>query len=464
MKSNDLQSRPVLVTILMLAWPTMLEQILQTAVQYVDSAMVGRLGAEATAAVGCTSTVGWMVGSSISALGVGFLAYISRAWGAKRYEDAARAVTQVVLAVLVCGVIFTAIPLSIAKYVPVWMRADPAIQEMAGRYFFILYSVMLMRSALILFGTSLRAIGDTRTPMLVNVLMNLVNVVLNYLFIYEAHTASVFGLQIRMWGAGLGVEGAALASAAAFAVGGVAITIAVFRHPAVSPKGHSLKPDKEILKPCLEVALPSAAQRFLTSFGYVAFASLINGIGTIAIAAHSIANTVESAFYVPGYGMQAAASALSGNTYGAGDQKRMKSVTRTLLILEVSVMIVSGALLFLFAEKLMWLFTISPETVQLGTRVLRMVAISEPIFGVAIILEGIFMGVGDTKGPFAINVFGMWGFRILGSFLLLRLFGLGLEAAWGCMIAHNTFLGIMFTIRYKKGTWNPMLRQAGLTK
>ena len=462
MKSNDLQSRPVLLTILMLAWPTMLEQILQTAVQYVDSAMVGRLGAEATAAVGCTSTVGWMVGSSISALGVGFLAYISRAWGAKRYEDAGRAVSQVVLAVLVCGVIFTAIPLSIAKYVPVWMQADPAIQESASRYFFILYSVMLMRSALILFGTSLRAIGDTRTPMLVNVLMNIVNVILNYLFIYKTHTASFFGLQFPMWGAGLGVEGAALASAAAFAVGGIAITIAVYRHPAISPKGRSMKPDMEILRPCLDVALPSAAQRFLTSFGYVAFASLINGLGTIAIAAHSIANTVESAFYVPGYGMQAAASTLSGNTYGAGDQKRMKSVTRTLLILEVSIMCVSGALLFIFAEKLMWLFTISTETVSLGTTVLRMVAVSEPVYGVAIILEGIFMGVGDTKGPFAINVLGMWGLRILGSFLLLRLFGLGLEAAWACMIAHNVFLGLMFTIRYKKGTWNPLLRQTGI--
>jgi len=460
MKSNDLQSRPVLLTILLLAWPTMLEQILQTAVQYVDSAMVGQLGAEATAAVGSTSTVGWMVGSSISALGVGFLAYISRSWGAKKYNDAARAVAQVVLATIVCGLLFTIIPLSIAKYVPVWMQVDPAIRETASRYFFILYSPMLMRTALILFGTSLRAIGDTKTPMRVNLLMNFVNVVLNYLFIYEPHTANIFGLQLPMWGAGWGVEGAAIASAIAFIVGGAAITVAVWRHPVISPKGRSLKPDMEVLRPCLQVALPSAAQRFLTSFGYVAFASLINGLGTIAIAAHSIANTVESAFYVPGYGMQAAASTLSGNTYGAGDQNRMKSVTRTLLILEVSIMCVSGALLFLFAEKLMWLFTISADTVALGTTVLRMVAVSEPIFGVAIILEGIFQGVGDTKGPFAINVLGMWGFRIFGSFVLLKLVGLGLEGAWACMIAHNVFLGIMFTIRYKKGTWNPLLRAA----
>lgn len=463
MKTTDMQSQPILLTILTLAWPTMLEQILQTAVQYVDSAMVGRLGAEATAAVGSTSTVGWMIGSSISALGVGFLAYISRSWGAKKYEDAAHAVGQMVLAIIVCGLLFTLIPLALAPYIPVWMNADAAIQQTASRYFFILYTPMLLRTASILFGTALRATGDTRTPMFVNLLMNVINVVLNYFFIYDQHTASLFGMQFHVWGAGLGVEGAALASAISYAVGGIAITAVIFRHPVLKPTARTLKPDMKVLRPCLRVALPSAAQRLLTSSGYVAFASLINSLGTIAIAAHSIANTVESAFYVPGYGMQAAASTLSGNTYGAGDKERMRSLTRTLLLLEVGIMCVSGALLFAFAEKLMWLFTISEETVALGTRVLRMVAVSEPVYGVAIILEGIFQGVGDTKGPFWINVLGMWGLRIFGSFIMLKAFSLGLEAAWACMIAHNVFLGVMFTIRYKRGTWNPLLREKGKT-
>ena len=460
MHSTDMRSRPVLITIIMLAWPTMLEQILQVAVQYVDSAMVGRLGAEATAAVGATTTVSWLIGSTVSAVGTGFMAYIARAWGAKRYEDAGRAAAQSVLAVLFCGLVFTAIPLSLARFVPRWMRADEAIQPAAARYFFILYCPMLFRAAMILFSTVLRATGDTRTPMRVNTGINIVNVIMNYLLIYGTHQVQLFGWECTMPGAGLGVTGAALASAISFVIGGLGMARAVWKHPVVSPKGRPLKPDPEVLRPVLRVTIPSALQRFATSFGYVAFASLINSLGTISLASHSVANTVESAFYVPGYGMQAAAAALSGNTYGMGDQKRMRSVTRTLIAVELVIMTASGGMLFLLANRLMRIFTPNEDVIALGTTVLRMVAWVEPVYGVSIILEGIFQGVGDTRGPFKFNVAGMWGVRILGTFLCVKVFGLGLTAAWGCMIAHNVFLGCMFTLRYLRGTWNPLLRES----
>lgn len=458
MKQNDLQSKPILITIIMLAWPTMLEQILQVAVQYIDSAMVGRLGAYATAAVGATTTVSWLLGSSVSAVGVGFLAYISKAWGAGRYDDARKAVSQTLLAAIVCGTVFTVLPLSLAKYVPVWMNAAEEIREEAARYFFIIYTPMLLRTCTILFSTALRATGDTRTPMLVNTGVNLINVILNYLLIYSAHTVNIGSLSIMMPGAGLGVTGAAVATAISIAAGGITMLIIILRHPTLTPIGIPFRPDPEVLRPCLRVALPSAGQRFATSFGYVAFASMINGLGTIPLAAHSIANTVESLFYVPGYGMQAAAGALSGNTYGAGNKERMRSLTRTLIILEICIMCLSGGLLFTFSSKLMSIFTISEETVLLGSKVLKMVALSEPAYGVSIILEGIFQGVGDTKGPFVYNVLGMWGIRILGAFIFVKCMGFGLQAAWACMIAHNVFLSLMFIIRYRRGTWNPMLR------
>ncbi len=459
MKPNNLTSKPILLTIVMLAWPTMLEQVLQVAVQYVDSAMVGRLGAHATAAVGATTTVSWLIGSSVSAVGIGFLAYIAKAWGAKRYEDARKAVSQALLAALACGIVFTVLPLSLAGKVPVWMNAAPDIREDASRYFFIIYTPMLLRCFTILFSTTLRATGDTRTPMLVNTGVNLVNVILNYLLIYGTHEATIAGITFTVPGAGLGVIGAAYATAVSIAAGGITMLVIICAHKDLSPLGRPLRPDWEVLQPCLRVAVPSACQRFATSFGYVAFASLINGLGTVPLAAHSIANTVESLFYVPGYGMQAAAGALSGNTYGAGDKDRMRSLTRTLILLEICIMAFSGTMLFVYAEKLTRIFTISEETALLGAAVLRMVAVSEPMYGVSIILEGIFQGVGDTKGPFVYNVIGMWCVRILGTYIMVNMLGYGLQAAWACMIAHNVFLSIMFIIRYKRGVWNPLLEK-----
>ena len=457
---NVFSRRSALKTIVLLAWPTVLEQILQTAVSYVDSAMVGRIGAHATAAIGATTTINWLVNSSISALSIGFLAYIARHLGAKDPLRAKKAAAQATLVTIIVGIFFTIVSLALSDIIPVWMHAGEDILKDASTYFFILYAPMLFRTAVIMFGTCLRAAGDTRTPLYVNTIVNLINIVLNFLLIYPTRTMSLLGASVTMPGAGMGVAGAALASAIAFAAGGIGMTMMLFKHPVISPKGLKLRPDGEILRPCLRVALPCALQRFGTSFGYVAFASMINSLGTISIAAHSIANTAESAFYIPGYGMQTAAATLSGNCYGARDNLRMRRLSRMMIALEIALMTLSSAVLFITAEMLMGVFTRDAAVIDLGARVLRMVALSEPIYGVAVILEGIFQGVGDTKSTFVFNIIGMWGVRILGTFIMLRFFGGGLVAAWGCMIAHNLLLGALLTTRFIRGRWNPLNREA----
>ena len=449
-------NKAMLAVIFALAWPTMLEQLMQTAVQYIDTAMVGSLGTQATAAVGATSTVGWLIGSTISATSVGFLSFIARACGANDREGARRSVSQAVLATLVLGVIFTILPLALSGLVPVWMQVDPSIQNIASQYFFILYMPMLPRTASIIFGTVLRAAGDTKTPMKAGIAVNVINVVLNFLLIYPTRTLSLIGFEFTMPGAGMGVIGAAVASAIAFTVGGILITIAMWKHPLVSPKGQKLRPDPEILKPCMKVAFPNMLQRFGTSLGYVAFASMINSLGDVSTAAHTIANTVESLFYIPGYGMQTAAATLAGNAYGARDRQKMKDLASMFIPIEILLMIFSGGMLFIFAEPLMGLFSKSAAVIGLGTTVLRMVAVSEPFYGFSIIIEGMMQGVGRTKAPFVYNIIGMWMVRIVGTFIFTQLLGFGLVAAWACMIAHNLLIFALFMISYVRGSWNPL--------
>ena len=460
MKNRTLNAG-MIATILTLAWPTMLEQLMQTAVQYIDTAMVGSLGTQATAAVGATSTVGWMVFSTISAVGVGFLSFIAQAYGANDKAAASRAVAQTVFMTLLIGLAATAITLCLSPMIPVWMQVEPGIRKMASQYFFVLYLPMLPRTASIIFGTALRAAGDTKTPMKVGVLVNVINVVLNFLLIYPTRQLSVLGLTFTMPGAGWGVVGAAAASAIAFTVGGIRITRALWKHPLLSPKGQSFRPDREILVPCLKVAWPNMIQRFGSSFGYVFFASMINSLGEVATAAHTIANTVESAFYIPGYGMQTAAATLAGNAYGANDRERMNELARMFIPLEIGLMILSGGALFLSAPTLVGLFSENPEVIQLGSTVLRMVALSEPFYGFSIIVEGMMMGVGNTKQPLMYNVTGMWGIRVFGTFVCTQLLGLGLVSAWGCMIAHNLLVFTLFTVSYFTKKWNPLERKAG---
>ena len=455
-RPNQRINLPMIRVILTLAWPTMLEQLMQTAVQYIDTAMVGSLGTQATAAVGATSTVNWLINSTISALSVGFLAYIARSLGAGDRDSARRASGQAVLATLAAGTFFTLLTVSLSGVIPVWMQTEASIQALASRYFLILYLPMLPRTASIIFGTVLRAAGDTRTPMKIGLIVNGINVALNFLLIYPARTVTLFGLNVLIPGAGLGVIGAAIASAVAFLWGGLHITRVIWRHPVISPRGQRLRPDGQILKPCLRVALPNMLQRFGTSLGYVAFASMINALGEVSTAAHTIANTVESAFYIPGYGMQTAAATLAGNAYGARDQRKMKDLAAMFIPIEIALMILSGGALFALAPGLMRLFSGSPEVIALGATVLRMVAVSEPFYGFSIIIEGLMQGVGKTRLPFLFNICGMWLVRIVGTFLCTRMLGMGLVSAWACMIAHNLLLFVLFLITYLRGAWNPL--------
>ena len=180
---------------------------------------------------------------------------------------------------------------------------------------------------------------------------------------------------------------------------------------------------------------------------------MINSLGELSTAAHTIANTVESAFYIPGWGMQTAAATLSGNARGAQDDDRLHRLSSTIIPMEISLMLVSGGMLFVFAPVLMGIFTQDPQVLSLGTTVLRMVAISEPFYGVPIVLEGMMQGLGKTMIPFVFNIIGMWGVRIVGTFICTQLLGLGLIAAWGCMIAHNLLLFVLYIILFLSGRW-----------
>ena len=123
-------------------------------------------------------------------------------------------------------------------------------------------------------------------------------------------------------------------------------------------------------------------------------------------------------------------------------------------------MLVSGGLLFAFAPALVSLFSKDPEVIRLGATVLRMVAVSEPVYGISIVTEGMLQGAGKTAVSLVFNIATMWGIRILGTLIFARILDLGLIAAWGSMIAHNVMLFVLFTIYFRRGRWNPLRTKA----
>ena len=414
--------KTALRSLISLSIPTILEEVLSTLLQYVDTAMVGHLGEKATAAVSTTATIGWLIHSIPSAIAVAVLAIASKANGAGDETKLKKLAGQSILYAFTIGALLEIIVLVLSPYIPVWMGVEPEIVKPASTYFTITSISLIFRAASRVFSAMIRSIKDTKSPMFISVGENALNIVLNTVFIY---------------GLNLGVTGAAIASCISFGIGGIAMFLLMLGKTKLRPSKSDIKPDREILAETFTIGLPALGTTFVSCFGYIAFARMVSGMGTTIFAAHSIAITAEQIVYIPGYGLRVATSTLIGNALGMKDSRKLKAIEKVSILITLLIMGVNGIGLYLFAHPFMRVFTNSVNAARIGSEMLRLVAFSEPFFGLMIVLEGISYGMGRTKHVFVCEAVSMWGIRILGTFLCLNVFGLGLKAVWLCMIADN---------------------------
>lgn len=450
----------IMHNLLVLGAPTVLEQALQTLVMYVDTAMVGHIGAAASASVGLTATVNWLFYGIFFAMSVSLLSYIARFTGEGDMESAHRMSVQALWITLVLGVIETVIALAISPVLPRWMGASQEIWHDASLYFFIISCPMLLRGAAIIYGNVLRANKDTKNPMIVNVFVNILNIILNQLLIGAGTAVSIGGISFTIPGAGWGVAGAAVATAISQGLGGIIIFAVAMHNPLTTLKGQHFAPDGRLLGCCMRVAVPLIGERFVVGGGHIVFTSLVASLGTLSTAAHSIAMTIEEAFYVPGYGIQTAVSTLAGNAVGRKNEEEFREVTGAGLKIAVSVMTTMSIFLFFGSPLIMRLFSTDEAVILLGARILKIVAVSEPMFAVLIIFEGVFHGIGDTKAPFLIALFTMWGIRIFITWVCINVFHEGLTAVWVCMVMDNVCRCLLLVVWYRMKRWKKRLGMA----
>ena len=448
-----LKDKETMDKIKILAIPSIVEQALATVVMYVDTAMVGAIGVNASAAVGITSTFNWLVHAPLWGFGVGFLAVISQSLGARETARAKGAAIHAIYASIVIGLIMMVFTLAISPYLPIWLGAEAAVAKDASIYFAIIMAPMLFRTFSILFGSVLRAAGDTRTPMVVNVIVNLINIVLNFFLIGETFVFEFNEISMTVMRAGWGVVGAATATAISVTIGGILMFVAYLKNGELSCVGEKLFFDKNLMKSIITIGFPVTMERITHLSGQVVFTSLVAKLGTISMAAHTIALTAEEAFYIPGYGMQAAASTLAGNAVGEQDEEKLMNHSKTIILLAALAMTVMGSILFIFASMIMSMFTPDAEVIARGAMALRIVAVSEPIFGVLVILEGVFNGVGDTKVPFIVSTSTMWGIRLLFTYIAIVYLHFGLNAVWTCMVIENVVRCIIYVLRFTNVKW-----------
>ena len=425
--------KQIFKTLIFLALPAMVEEILSTLLLYVDTAMVGHLGEKATAAVSCTTTVTWLVSCVPYAISAAFLALISRACGAGDKEECRKLSGQALSLSIISGIVMTIVCCVLSSYIPVWMHAESNIVSDASIYFFIVSLSFVFRTLNRAYGGALRAVKDTKTPMIINIAGNIINLLLNSLFMYV----------LRM-----GVRGAALGTAISYTITGVAMLVASRRHELLKFTRKDIKLRIDCVKACLDIGIPAMMTSVASCFGYVVFASMVSGMGTTVFAAHSIAVTAEQMFYIPGYGLRTATSTLVGNSIGEGDNKKRTVIEIQSIIVTVLMMTITGLILYFTALPLMRIFTPVEEVAILGSKMLMLVAFTEPLYGLMIVVEGIFYGAGETKPVFVIETFSMWGIRILLTYFVTSVWHLALREVWYCMIADNIFKALALFVVY----------------
>ena len=457
-KSLNLLDRsiPTWKLVLMLAWPSIIEQLLHTAVNYVDTAMVGSIGTYATAAIGvCTSTIFLLMGV-MNATGLGFSVMVARKIGEGNHEEARTILRQSMLAVVAVGLGLTLlVELILAPNLPRWMGAEPDVLPHAITYFRVIGANYLLNTGMIMATNMLRCMGDTKTPLKFNILTNLVNVVGNFLLIYPTRQLTVAGLTFTMPGAGLGVGGAAGATALATAFSAVCLLSVLFlrKGPLQIALRDDYKPRPDIIKQAFHLGVPSFLERAVISGGQIVSTAMISGLGTAALAAHQLANSGESLCYMPIFGFSIAATTLVAQNLGAGDKERAFKQGAWSTWMSVAVMCTASAIMFALAPNIIDLFSNDASVIALGGRVLRIEAFAEPFFAIATVIAGVLRGAGDTRWPFYISLAGMWLMRVPIAFVLINLFGWGLEAIWVGMAVDLFVRGVLCLWRFYKRTW-----------
>ncbi len=437
-----------------LAWPAMMAQLSSIVMQYIDAAMVGRLGADDSAAVGLVSTSLWLFWGICSAVTVGFSVQVAHRIGASDADGARAVLRQSIVACLLFSLAVVVIGAAIAWPLPLWLGGTETVAPKASVYFLVFVLALPLLTMNYLGGAMLRCVGNMKVPGMLNVMMCVLDVVFNFVLIFPTHHFNIFGMGITLPGAGLGVLGAALGTVAAEIVtAAMMMWFLCFREPEIMLRGHkgSFRPTGAVIKKALKVSAPMTLEHAVICGAQIAVTVIVAPLGVMAIAANSFAVTAESLCYMPGYGIGDAATTLVGQSYGAQRldlAKRFGYITVGLGMLTMTVM---GVVMYFGAPFVMELMTPVEGIQTLGVEALRIEAWAEPMFAAAIVSYGVMVGVGDTVLPASMNFGSIWLVRLPIAALLAP--SMGLAGVWLAMCIELCFRGAIFLWRLISGAW-----------
>ena len=443
-----------------LSTPAIMAQLSSICMQYIDAAMVGSLGALASAAIGLMMAPLWLfTGICLSSVS-GYSVQVAHLLGARDELQARVVLRQAYVVMLAFAALVAVIGCAISPVLPFWLGGDDVdlIAHDASNYFMVFMAGLPFFMFNYLSAAMLRCSGNMLLPSLLNVLMCVLDVVFNYFLIFPSRTVTypLIGT-IDVVGAGLGVTGAALGTAGAAAVTGLIMTYCLYfksRSLALTLDQLTLRafmPTWNVVRRALRISLPITGQQVMISSAQIVSTMIVAPLGNMSIAAHSFAITIEALCYMPGFGIGDAATTLVGQSIGARRFDLTRRFAIITLCLGAGIMAFMGFLMYVFSPWVMSLMSPSVEVQALAVQALRIEAFAEPLFAVAIVGYGICVGAGDTLIPSLINLGSMWLIRLGLAYMLAQHYGLA--GVWTAMCIELCLRGLFFLARLKWGNW-----------
>ena len=423
-----------------LAVPAILAQLSSVLMQYIDSAMVGRLGAGPSASIGLVASSTWILNGFTMAATTGFSVQLAHACGAKDFLRARRLLKNGLTGVFIFSLLMSALGILVSWPLPGWLGGDPSICADASVYFRIFAAFVPISATGYAAAVMLQASGNMKVPSIIYVSMGVLDVIFNYVFIYMLD----MGVVGAAWGTGVAETLASL----------VGIWYVTRRsedlHLRSGEPGGWL-PERKTLKTAFGITGPLWLQNVVMRGAYVMSTVIVAPLGPVAIAANAFAITAESFCYMPGYGMEEAATTLVGQSLGAGRKDVARRFAFVTMAMAAGMMMLLAVLLYAFAPAIMRLLSIDPDVVALGARVLRIEAFAEGFYALSIVGFGVCAGAGDTLVPTILNFATMWFIRIGLALLLTPT--MGLVGYWIAMAIELSVRGIAFLIYVRGGRW-----------
>ncbi|AQT67576.1 Na(+)/drug antiporter [Anaerohalosphaera lusitana] len=421
-KALDLSDEKLGRTILSLALPAVMENLMFTLVFMADTMIVGWLrDPNALAATLLGSRIMFFTRAPFYGISIAATSLVSRHWGASDFATARRHAAHAMVVAFVLAGLATAILFPIASLAMDALGADSDVLPLAATYARIVILSIFLGQPMIVANGIIRAAGDTKTPMANTMIMNFTNVGLSL--------ALAFGIGPFP---ALGLVGVAYGTLISRSLGGLLSIIAVLNPMGAvnMPFSWMFRPRLGYYKSLLSLAWPAIAERSSYSVADLFFTRIVAGIGTTALAAHQIAVHIESLAFMPCVGISYASATIVGQAIGAQRHSFAERAVKRIILWAGLAMVGLGVIFVLFGPLCVSVFGATPEILEQAGLALQISALELPFLAAALILGVSLRSAGDTTSPLYITIISLILFRVGGAYLLGIHFEMGIAGIW----------------------------------